>query len=209
MTFADLTPLMLLAVVHLFAAMSPGASFLVVSRQALASGRATAVAGALACGLGALPWAVAAIAGIALLLQQSPWLYAGMKIAGGLYLLYLALLVWRHADAPLNVAAEGGRQSPMHGFREAFITQIANPKVVGFFASIFVTVLPIDPSTGLIAVILFNVFAVEAVWYLAVAVFFSSAGPRAAYTRAKQILDRIMAALLGALGVKLLWGSQS
>jgi threonine/homoserine/homoserine lactone efflux protein len=204
MTGLEVMPLLLLAVVHLFAAMSPGATFLVISRTALSSGRRPAVAGALACGLGALPWATAAILGLAVVFQQAQWLYSGLKILGGAYLLYLAWMVWSHAASPVEVAEEGQGKTAMQAFREAFLTQIANPKVAGFFASIIVTVLPANPPVALIAIILLNVFLVEAVWYVLVALFFSARRPREAYLKLKPQLDRIMAVLLGALGVKLL-----
>jgi threonine/homoserine/homoserine lactone efflux protein len=204
MTLAELSPLLLLAFVHLLAAMSPGATFLVVSRQALASGRRVAMAGALGCGLGALPWAIAAILGLALVLQQAQWLYAVLKLAGGLYLLYLAVMVWRHADGVVAVASEGTRSTSGQALRETFFTQLANPKVAVFFASIFVTVLPPDPPLWLIALILLNVLLVECLWYLLVAVFFSARVPREAYVRSRTTVDRVMAVLLGALGLKLL-----
>jgi threonine/homoserine/homoserine lactone efflux protein len=204
MTLADLTPLAMLALVHLLAAMSPGATFLVISRQALSSGRASAAMGALACGLGALPWAIAAVAGLALVLEQAQWLYALLKLLGGFYLLYLATLVWRHAADPIAPPQAGATARPVDAFREAFVTQIANPKVAGFFASIFVTVLPASPPLWLIAAILINVFLVEAVWYLCVAVLFSAARSRAAYVQAKPTIDRLMAGLLAVFGLKLL-----
>jgi threonine/homoserine/homoserine lactone efflux protein len=160
--------------------------------------------GALACGLGALPWAIAAVLGLALVLEQAQWLYGLMKLLGGLYLLYLAALVWRHAASPIALPEAGATAQPLHAFREAFFTQIANPKVAGFFASIFVTVLPMNPPVWLIGAILLNVFLVEAVWYLGVAVFFSSARPRAFYIQAKPTIDRMMAGLLAIFGVKLL-----
>jgi threonine/homoserine/homoserine lactone efflux protein len=209
MTVADVTPLVLLAVVHLFAAMSPGATFLVISRQALVSGRGPAVAGALACGFGALPWAFAALVGLALVFQQAQWLYGVLKALGGLYLIYLAVMVWRHADAPVAMVDAGQGATATQAFREAFLTQIANPKVAVFFASIFVSVVPANPSVLLLGVILINVFLVEAIWYLLVAVFFSGRAPRAAYLKAKPAVDRVMALLLGALGVKLLADARS
>src|SRR6202007_2105666 len=88
-------PLVTVAVVHLLAAMSPGPSFITVSRTALASGRSAGLASALACGFGVLPWAIGALLGIVIVFKQAPWLYVALKAAGGLYLLYLAVMVWR------------------------------------------------------------------------------------------------------------------
>jgi threonine/homoserine/homoserine lactone efflux protein len=198
-----------LAVVHLFAAMSPGPTFLLVSRTALTSGRSAGIAGALACGFGVLPWAIGAIFGLALLLKQAQWLYSGLKIAGGLYLIYLAVLVWRHANDPVLPNANGTSTSAARAFREAFLAQIANPKVAVFFGAIFVSVLPPDPPLWLIGVILLIVFLNEALWYGLVAILFSAERPRAAYLKAKPWVDGLMAALLGALGLKLLFDARN
>jgi threonine/homoserine/homoserine lactone efflux protein len=196
--------LLILGVVHLFAAISPGPTFLLVSRTALISGRQAGVASALACGFGVLPWAIGAMLGLALLLKQAQWLYSGLKIAGGLYLIYLAVLVWRHAPDPIASGGAAPVLSSARAFSETFFAQLANPKVAVFFGAIFVSVLPPDPPLWLIGAILLIVFLNEAVWYGLVALLFSAEGPRAAYLYAKPWVDRIMAALLGALGLKLL-----
>src|SRR5919198_550618 len=88
-----------LGAVQLMAVMSPGQSFLFIARTAMTDGRLPALAAALGMGLGSCIWAVAAMLGIgmAVVLQQAAWAYALLKIAGGLYLIYLAIMVWRHA----------------------------------------------------------------------------------------------------------------
>lgn len=197
-------PLLTVAVIHLVAAMSPGPSFLTVSRTALASGRSAGLVSALACGFGVLPWAVGAILGIVIVFNQAPWLYAACKAAGGLYLLYLAATVWQHATSPIEVADAIPRQTLSQAFAQTFFTQITNPKVAVFFSAIFVSVLPPDPPMWIMVAIVAIVFANEAVWYSIVALGLSAARPRALYLRLKLVFDRAMGALLGALGVKLL-----
>ncbi len=178
----SLQPLLILAVVHLMAVMSPGQSFLVVSRIALSSGRRAALAATLACGFGVMPWAIGAVLGLALLFQQVPWLYVGLKIAGGLYLLYIAELVWRHATDPLPAAdattGPGTTQSSAQAFRSTLLMQMANPKVVVFFASVFVAVLPTNPPPWMMLAILVIIFVNEIGWYALVALSFSAAKPR-------------------------------
>jgi threonine/homoserine/homoserine lactone efflux protein len=142
--------------------------------------------------------------GLALLLKQAQWLYSGLKIVGGLYLIYLAVMVWRHAPDPVRPNDGGVQRTAGRVFRETFFAQLANPKVAVFFGAIFVSVLPPDPPLWLIGAILLIVFLNEAVWYGLVALLFSAERPRAAYLYAKPWVDRIMAALLGALGAKLL-----
>ena len=159
---------------HLLAAMSAGPSFSTVSRTTLASGRPAELASALACGLGVLPWAIGVILGIVIIFNQAPWLYAVLKAAGGLYLPYLAVMVWRHAVSPIGVAIE--RQTLSQAYGQTLLTQITNPKVAVFSA-------------------------IEAAWG-SIVIGLSAAQPRAIHLRPKSVLDHAMAALLGALGVK-------
>jgi threonine/homoserine/homoserine lactone efflux protein len=199
-----LQPLLTIAVVHLLAAMSPGPSFITVSRTALASGRSAGLASALACGFGVLPWAIGALLGVVIVFKQAPWLYAALKIAGGLYLLYLAVMVWRHTASPIEVADGVAQQTLSQAFAQTFLTQITNPKVAVFFSAILVSVLPADPPLWMMVAILAVVFANGAAWYSIVALGLSAARPRALYLRLKPALDHAMEALLGALGIKLL-----
>jgi threonine/homoserine/homoserine lactone efflux protein len=205
MTFADaVAPLVVLAVVHLLAVMSPGPSFITVSRTALTSGRPAGLAAALACGIGELPWAIAALAGVALVFAQAQWLYGALKLLGGAYLIYLAVQVWRHADSPVDVEGDAPVQSLGSAFRETFVAHVANPKIAVFFSSIFVSVLPAELPVWMIVTILVIAFVNAGGWFLCVALGFSAPRPRALYLRAKPWIDRVMAAVLGALGIKLL-----
>mgnify|MGYP003411797181 CR=1 FL=1 len=205
-----LLPLATLTVVHLLAVMSPGQSFLLVSRTALSSGRPAALAATLGMGLGVLPWAIGAMLGLALLLQQAAWLYALLKIAGGLYLIYLAVMVWRHAPDPVVVTTDGAtRQERWAACKTALLAVVANPKVVVFFGAIFVSVLPADPPLWMLGAILAIVLINEMGWYTIVALLFSADRPRAAYMGVKPAVDRMMAVVLGALGARLIWDARS
>ena len=87
---------------HALAAISPGPSFLVVARRAAAGSRGEGLASAMAMGLGAGIWAAAAMFGLQAMLGRFAGLYAAMQVAGALFLLYVAWMMWRHADAPLR-----------------------------------------------------------------------------------------------------------
>src|SRR5690348_13706561 len=94
-------PLLGLAAVHLMAAASPGPSFVLVAQTAVGSGRRAGLLAAFAMMLGAVAWAAAALYGLQALFARFAWLYLVMRIGGGLYLLYLAVMLWRHAKEPL------------------------------------------------------------------------------------------------------------
>lgn len=198
-------PLATLALTQLLAVISPGQSFLVVSRTALSSGRTPALIATLGMGIGSVFWAAGAIAGLAVLFEQVGWLYVTLKIAAGLYLLFLAITLWRHADDSIDVEEiDTHTLSPLAALRLGFLTQIANPKVIVFFGSIFVALLPAQPPLWVIAATLTIVFVNETSWYTLVSCLFSATKSRNAYLRAKRWIDRGMAGLLALIGGKLI-----
>ena len=60
-------------------AMSPGPSFVMVARTAVASSRADGLAAALGMGIGGVFFAAAALLGLHVILIAVPWLYFGLK----------------------------------------------------------------------------------------------------------------------------------
>jgi len=194
-----------LAVVHLLAVASPGPSTVLVIQTAAGSGRRAGLLAASAMMVGALAWAAAALFGLQVLFARFEWLYLAMRFGGGAYLLYLAVMLWRHAGAPLpaidpNVPREGG----WGGFVRALLLQLGNPKIMVFFGSIFLSLLPAESPTwmngAVLAVVAFNEFA----WFAVLALLFSGGTAQAFYRRAKLWLDRLMGGVLGLLGARLL-----
>ena len=72
-------------------AISPGPSFVMVARTAVASSRADGLAAALGMGVGGVIFAAAALLGLHVVLTAVPWLYLGLKVLGGAYLLFLGV----------------------------------------------------------------------------------------------------------------------
>ncbi|MEE8271622.1 MAG: LysE family transporter [Alphaproteobacteria bacterium] len=194
------------AAVHLLAVMSPGPSFLVVARASVAGSRSTGIWSALGMGVGSVVWALAALFGLDALFQIAPWVYTTLKFAGALFLLYLAFRLWRHADRPMATLAAAGPtdRSALAAFRLGLLTQLANPKVVVFFGSIFLAVLPAARPSWMTPALLAIVFLDEVLWYAAVALAFSVDRLRAGYLRVKRVIDRVTGGFLGLLGLRLL-----
>ena len=200
-----LVALLGLAVVHLLAVASPGPSTMLVVQTAAVSGRRGGLVTAFAMMLGALAWAMAALWGLQALFAKFAWLYVFFRIAGGLYLIYLAMMLWRHARDPLPEmhASDAARGNDGQIFVRALLLQLSNPKIMVFFGSIFLSVLPQDMpgwmEGAVLAVVAFNEFT----WFALLALLFSGGTARAFYRRAKFWLDRIMGGALALLGLRL------
>src|SRR5690349_7693268 len=122
----------------LIGAASPGPSFVLVARTSIALSRRDGLAAALGMGIGGVIFGALALLGLNALLTQVAWLYAGLKIAGGLYLLYLAVAIWRGADKPIVVpktAAGETATGAARSFYYALATQLSNPKTAGVYGS--------------------------------------------------------------------------
>jgi threonine/homoserine/homoserine lactone efflux protein len=193
-----------LMVVHLLAVASPGPSTVLVVQSAAVAGRRGGLLAALAMMVGALLWASAALFGLQALFARFAWLYLAFRIGGGLYLVYLAVMLWRHARDPLPVIAPGSAPiSGWQGFLRALLLQLSNPKIMVFFGSIFLSLLPPDMPAWMNGAVLGLVAFDEFTWFALLALLFSGAPARAFYARAKLWLDRIMGGALALLGLRL------
>lgn len=196
---------------HILAVVSPGPSFILISRMAVARSRAEGVAAGIGMGVGATAWAAAVLLGLQGPIVRNPWVFDGLRLAGGLFFLYIGILVWRHAREPIAMADLGlsgppeARRSLFSAFGQGLWVQVSNPKVAIFFGSIFVALLPADVPVWLLVALLVMVFVNDGGWYVLVAMLFSAQSPRAAYLRSKTVIDRIAGAILAGLGIKLLF----
>src|SRR5436190_10851433 len=184
---------------------SPGSSFVMVARVAVASSRIRALATALGMGAGGAVFGAAALLGLQSVLLAVPALYAGLRVLGGLYLCYLGFLIFRSAQRPVAVVGVGDQDGrrPVRAFWLGVTTQVSNPKTAIVYASVFAAFLPASFSLGFAAALLAAVFLIESAWYVLVALLFSSSGPQRAYLSYKAWIDRAAGAVMFGLGLKL------
>lgn len=184
-------------------AISPGPAVLMAARTGVTEGMRTGFFLALGIGLGAVFWCVMALAGLAALFAWAPSLMWAFKIAGGCYLVWIAIGMWRHARDPLPVARDGAPpRSALSALRLGLWTQLSNPKPAVLLTSIFLGTVPPGTPYWVLAALLAVCFAAETLWNTAVARVFSLDAARRTYLGAKSLIDRAFGGLLAALGVK-------
>jgi threonine/homoserine/homoserine lactone efflux protein len=188
-------------------AMSPGPSFIMVARTAVAGSRADGLAAALGMGAGGVLFAGVALLGLHAVLSAVPWLYLGLKILGGVYLIFLGYLIWRDARKPLRFTErtidERG-STFLRAFCLGLLTQVSNPKTALVYASIFISLLPREVPLSVMLILPLLIFVIEAGWYAIVALALSASSPRAAYLRSKAWIDRAAGSVMALLGIKLI-----
>ncbi|MFM2350819.1 MAG: hypothetical protein RIR04_1785 [Pseudomonadota bacterium] len=184
-------------------AISPGPAVLMAARTGLTEGMRTGVFLALGIGAGAVFWAVMALSGLAMLFKLAPQLLLSFKVAGGLYLMWIAYGLWRSADKPVAEPSAAPPRSAVSAFKLGLTTQLSNPKPAVLMSAIFVGMVPPGTAFGVIGGLLAYLFVAETTWNTLVAKIFSFQGTRRAYIGAKTTIDRIFGGLLGLLGLKI------
>lgn len=180
---------------------SPGPALLLALRTSLVAGRAAGIATGLGLGLMAAVWTALALLGLDAVFALVPWAYLTIKIAGALYLLWIARGMWRDARAPLprTSAVPSGR-----AFRTGFLVNLGNPKSVLFASAVLLLIFPPGLSLMEKALIVLNHLIVEWIAYSLFALMLATGPARGGYLRLKPVFDRIAAGVLGLLGLRLL-----
>ncbi|HEX5861265.1 MAG TPA: LysE family translocator [Nocardioides sp.] len=111
---------------------TPGTGALYTIGTGLARGWRTSTVAAFACTLGTVPHLLAAITGLAALLQASGVAFAVIKYAGVAYLLYLAWTTWRDSGT-LAVETSDRPASTWRVIASGITLNLLNPKLTLFF----------------------------------------------------------------------------
>ncbi|MBF4177990.1 LysE family translocator [Lelliottia nimipressuralis] len=200
----ELIALSAIGVAILFGAMSPGVSFLLVARTAMSSSRRVALSVTAGLGFGALIFAVIALAGLHTLLTLVPSLYTGLKVAGGCYLLWLALKILRRPSNRVIDSTAIDEVSASKAFLTGVLTQISNPHTALVFASIFSAALSKNIQPAMYIILPLMAFVIDVLWYAIVACLLSSDGPRLAYIKYRKFIDKLSGGVMAFLGLRLL-----
>jgi len=129
----------------------PGPDFAVVTRNTLAGGHRRGRWTALGVSSSNLVQGTAAAAGLGALIVTVQPLFEAVKWAGVGYLAYLGAQAIRSAvrgEYPLAVDDEPSRRDSFSGWRQGFISNITNPKVLVFYLAVLPQFLTPDAGLG-------------------------------------------------------------
>lgn len=192
-----------LAGLQLLLAMSPGPATVITIKTASSNGLWAGLVLSLGLATGVLIWALVALTGLSLIFELAPYLQTTLRIAGGLFLIWIGISLWRHANDPLPDTAGSNPMRLGRTFRLGVYTDLANPKALAYFAAVFSGVIPAEPTLGAAVAILTMIFVIEMGWYALVSLVFSRPTPQKLYRAAKSVLDRAFGGLIALFGAKI------
>jgi RhtB (resistance to homoserine/threonine) family protein len=195
-----------IALIHFLAVISPGPDFVIITRNSLVYSRKTGIFTAAGLGCGIVLHATYSLLGIGLVISKSILLFNTIKWIGALYLIYIG---WKSLTAKhqKNIEADPAARSQKdlsawQAFRTGFLCNALNPKATLFMLALFTQV--IDPLTPLAVQIGYGLYmgAATFIWFSFVASVFSFKPIKAAFARIQESVERVMGAVLIALGIK-------
>ena len=132
----------------------PGPGTLAILNATARNGVQAGLGAVLGTLLGDFLYMVAAVAGLAAVMQANPLLFKGLQWLGAAYLCWMGWQLLRSSINPLPTQIEP-KQSAWIYFRQALAISLTNPKVILFFVAFFPLFLrPEASSTTLVSMML-------------------------------------------------------
>lgn len=188
--------------ITIFAVISPGPDFAMVSRNSLLLNRRAGVLTAIGIALGVFVHVGYTLLGVGLIIRETPMLFHALKLLGALYLIWLGARMLLPRKSACN-AGTAPVLADRAALRTGFFTNVLNPKTTVFIVSLFLQV--VGPSTSVSTQIAYGVFIslAHAVWFGAVALFFSSPAIQNTLLAVRHWIDRAFGTVLVGFGIAL------
>lgn len=120
-------------------AMTPGQDFAMILARGIGEGRRVALFTVIGFALAGFIQVPALATGLAPLLEASPWVFFGVKVAGAAYLVFLGIQMAR-SSSKTNFGAKNSNRpirdkpitDPIQALRDGFVASLLNPKAFLF-----------------------------------------------------------------------------
>lgn len=148
---------------------------------------------------------VAVCSAFAQFIEAGGRMMMGIQLLGGLYLVWLGTrmltrpaAIHKHLDSCSGLTRSTGKH-----FWRVLVTDLANPKTLVFFASIFAVTVHPDSSRTARGAMLLGIVLTSIAWRFLLSVTFSTPLIRRRYERVEPIAQRVFGAALCLFGVHL------
>lgn len=186
---------------------SPGPNILAIIGTSMSVGRQSGISLAMGVALGSLCWALLTAFGLSAILVTYASAMLVIKVAGGLFLLWLAFKAFRAAASRQDLqvhALGGGRRTPMGYFVRGYVIQMTNPKAVMAWIAIMSLGLGPQSPVWVVFIIVAGTALMSVIFHYLYAVAFSTPLMVAAYGRARRWIQFALGSFFALAGMRLL-----
>ena len=191
----------------LLAIASPGPNVLAVIGTSMSIGRPQGIALAFGVAAGSLCWALATAGGLSALLSSYASALVGIKLAGGLYLLWLAYKAFRSATATRDLEAcalDEPSRNLLRFARRGFTIQMTNPKAALAWVAIISLGLKENAPLWVALSIVIGTAILSVIIHCVYAIAFSTPVMVRFYSRARRWIQAALGAFFALAGFRLL-----
>lgn len=197
--------LLSVAIIAVFMSISPGADFVMVTRNSIFYGRSAGLYSSLGVSMAIWVHVAYSIAGLAIIISNSIILFSTIKYLGAAYLIYIGWKTFQSSpslDLEVVKNEQNKSVSNFSAFKTGFITNSLNPKTTIFFLSIFTQV--VNPETPVLIQIIYGAIISFAhlVWFSSVAMFLSQPSLLKKFNKHKNTIEKIVGSILIGFGIK-------
>lgn len=214
--------LMIVAGIHWTALILPGPDFFLVTQVAVSHSRREALMTVIGITLGVAVWAVVALLGLHVLVERLPWIQTILYFAGGAYLSYLGVLLLRSSfsqirkqrQAKIGHYAQASEELPEIKIEKQYknrlllkglMTNLANPKALIYFGSVFVLFVG-DQVSNVVRVEIFALVVIETfLWFMLVSLLFSLPKLKAIYQKVGAYIDGVAGIVFAGFALNLIY----
>jgi threonine/homoserine/homoserine lactone efflux protein len=178
--------------------LTPGPNMIYLVSRSVTQGRRAGLISLLGVGVGFLVYLLGASTGLVALFRLEPALYTVVKIAGAVYLLWLAWTAVRPGGTSVFAPQELPVDRTRRLFTMGLVTNLLNPKI----ALLYVSLLPqfVDPARGHVPAQILTLGIVQIVIAVTVnALIVISAGSVATFLGRRPVWMRIQRYLMGTV----------
>ncbi|MHB8812378.1 MAG: LysE family translocator [Steroidobacteraceae bacterium] len=188
---------------------TPGPDTALVIRNTLLGGRTAGASAALGVAIGQIVWALATSFGIVGLLTAFHPFFTVLRFAGAAYLVILGAQALREAVKPslpedvLPQAVPGHRLTPSRSLRQGLISNLGNPKMAIFFASLLPQFVPPGAASFSALLLCGCIFALMTLtWLTAYSVVVAKLGAALRRRKVRRTLEALTGGALIGLGLR-------
>lgn len=193
--------------ISLIIAITPGPSVIYVVSYSLRYGPKAGIISTLGINAGSIVAILIAAFGLTSLLAAYPNAIKLIEILGGLYMIYLSVLIWPRESSITVDQQDLFKQSTATLFKNGFITSILNPKDIAFYTAFIPTFIPNGvEGSAYQSYFLLLAFSYMIIGFLTKSTFavFSGYTKKALHSENAHLVNYLSSTVLFSLGVFLL-----